>query len=72
MANIAILGAGGWGTALAVMLNNNGHNVSLWSAVNMAYCRANNIATYRRKSGGGQTFFQDQENQLLPVYKQEL
>lgn len=32
MANISILGAGGWGTALAVMLNNNGHNVSLWSA----------------------------------------
>ena len=32
MADIAILGSGGWGTALAVMLNNNGHNVTVWSA----------------------------------------
>jgi len=31
MANIGILGSGGWGTALAVMLANNGHNVVLWS-----------------------------------------
>ncbi len=32
MADIAILGSGGWGTALAVMLNNFGNNVTLWSA----------------------------------------
>lgn len=32
MAKIAVLGAGGWGTSLAVMLNRNGHSVSLWSA----------------------------------------
>lgn len=31
MADIAILGSGGWGTALAVALNANGHNVTLWS-----------------------------------------
>ncbi len=31
MANIAVLGAGGWGTALAVTANRNGHTVSLWS-----------------------------------------
>ena len=28
---VKILGAGSWGTALALLLYNNGHNVSLWS-----------------------------------------
>ena len=28
--NICILGAGGWGTALGVLLHNNRHNVTLW------------------------------------------
>ena len=32
MAKVAILGAGSWGTALAVLLHNNGHEVVLWSA----------------------------------------
>ena len=32
MANVAVLGAGGWGTSLAVMLNRIGHTVTLWSA----------------------------------------
>lgn len=31
MATITILGAGGWGTALAVMANRHGHTVTLWS-----------------------------------------
>lgn len=31
MANITILGSGGWGTALAVMANRHGHTVTLWS-----------------------------------------
>jgi glycerol-3-phosphate dehydrogenase (NAD(P)+) len=31
MAKIGVLGAGSWGTALALLLNNNGHNVTLWS-----------------------------------------
>lgn len=31
MANITILGSGGWGTALAVMANRYGHTVTLWS-----------------------------------------
>ena len=31
MANIGIIGAGSWGTALAVLLHNNGHKVTIWS-----------------------------------------
>ena len=27
---IAVLGAGGWGTTLAILLNKNGHKVTLW------------------------------------------
>lgn len=31
MINIGILGAGSWGGALAMLLHNNGHNVSIWA-----------------------------------------
>ena len=31
MEKIAVLGAGSWGTALAIVLNNNGHEVRLWT-----------------------------------------
>jgi glycerol-3-phosphate dehydrogenase len=31
MAKISILGAGGWGTALAILTANQGHKVSLWA-----------------------------------------
>lgn len=31
MADITIVGSGGWGTAIATLLNNKNHNVSLWS-----------------------------------------
>lgn len=33
MAKISVLGAGSWGTALALLLHNNGHEVTLWSAL---------------------------------------
>ena len=33
MSKVSFLGAGSWGTALAIMLANNGHDVTLWSAV---------------------------------------
>ncbi len=29
--DIAVVGSGGWGTAAAILLKNNGHNVTLWS-----------------------------------------
>ena len=31
MKNIAVLGSGGWGVALSLILNKNGHNVRIWS-----------------------------------------
>ena len=31
MATVGILGAGSWGTALALLLNKNGHDVTVWS-----------------------------------------
>lgn len=33
MADISIIGAGSWGTALAVLLHKNGHQVTIWSAI---------------------------------------
>ena len=33
MADVSVIGAGSWGTALAVLLSKNGHNVVIWSAV---------------------------------------
>ena len=33
MRKVSLLGAGSWGTALAIVLANNGHDVTLWSAV---------------------------------------
>lgn len=33
MAKVSVLGAGSWGTALAVMLHGNHHQVTLWSAL---------------------------------------
>ena len=31
MANIGVIGAGSWGTALALLLDKNGHAVTEWS-----------------------------------------
>lgn len=33
MADISVIGAGSWGTALAVLLHRNGHRVTVWSIV---------------------------------------
>ena len=31
MAKVSVIGAGSWGTALAVVLEKNGHSVTVWS-----------------------------------------
>ena len=33
MAKVAVIGAGSWGTALSVVLHNNGHEVTIWSVI---------------------------------------
>ena len=33
MARVGVIGAGSWGTALAVLLHKNGHQVTVWSIV---------------------------------------
>lgn len=33
MAKVSVIGAGSWGTALATVLKNNGHEVTIWSAI---------------------------------------
>lgn len=33
MADISIIGAGSWGTALAVLLHKNGHRITIWSII---------------------------------------
>lgn len=33
MTSIGVIGAGTWGTALAILLHNNGHKVTIWSAI---------------------------------------
>ena len=33
MSNVGIIGAGSWGTALAVLLHNNGNRITIWSAI---------------------------------------
>ena len=34
MKHVSFLGAGSWGLGLALLLNNNGHNVTVWSVLN--------------------------------------
>ena len=31
MADVSVIGAGSWGTALSLVLSENGHNVTVWS-----------------------------------------
>lgn len=44
MSKVSFLGAGSWGTALAIMLAKNGHDVTLWSAVE---AEINMLSEYR-------------------------
>lgn len=43
MINIGVLGAGSWGIAISLLLKKNGHNVSVWSAVQSEVDMINSI-----------------------------
>lgn len=50
MASIGVLGAGTWGMALARMLSNSGHDVTVWSALEKEiedFLKLGSIPTYR-------------------------
>src|SRR5579859_6558595 len=49
MAHLAVINAGGWGTALAVLLANAGHTVRLW-------CRRPELATELQSLRENQTY----------------
>ena len=33
MAKVSVIGAGSWGTALALLLSKNGHDVTMWDSI---------------------------------------
>jgi len=51
MANIGVLGAGTWGTALARMLAVNGHNVTMWSALSQELIELKNTRKHKNLPG---------------------
>ncbi len=51
MANIGVLGAGTWGTALARMLAVNGHNVAMWSALPQELIELKNTRKHKNLPG---------------------
>lgn len=51
MANIGVLGAGTWGTALARILAVNGHNVTMWSALPQELIELKNTRKHKNLPG---------------------
>ena len=51
MRNVAIIGSGSWGTALAVCLANNGNNVKIWSFCEEEKDLINNKSNFYKKGG---------------------
>ena len=52
MAKVSILGAGAWGTAIAILLGKNGHEVTLWSALQSEVESLNNDRELKSKLPG--------------------
>ena len=53
MANVSIIGAGSWGTALAFLLHENGHQVTEWSAFENGGRESADRAPLKDASGSG-------------------
>ena len=52
MANVGIIGAGSWGTAIAATLSDNGHQVMIWSIVEAEVCMLNELHEHQTKLPG--------------------
>jgi len=52
MSKVGILGAGSWGTALAVLLEHNGHEVTMWSALDFEVKELNEKREHASKLPG--------------------
>lgn len=52
MASIGIIGAGSWGTALSKLLDSNGHEVTVWSAIKDEIDMLNRYREHREKLPG--------------------
>jgi len=52
MANVGIMGAGSWGTALSILLHSNGHEVTLWSIMEAEVAMLNEQHEHKDKLPG--------------------
>ena len=52
MAEIGVIGSGSWGTALALVLNKNGHHVTIWSYLKEEAEEKGIVNTYQTITGG--------------------
>ena len=52
MAKVGVIGAGSWGTALAVLLHKNGHEVTVWSKFQAEIDMLNNEREHKDKLAG--------------------
>ena len=55
MAKIGIIGAGSWGIALSVLLHNNGHTITVWSALPQEIEQLKAYHEHKEKTSGGKT-----------------
>ncbi len=52
MAKVSVIGAGSWGTALSILLYNNGHEVTLWSIMEAEVAMLNELHEHKDKLPG--------------------
>ena len=56
MANVGVIGAGSWGTALSVLLADNGHQVTVWSIDEKEVEMLDKKREHLSEASGGETF----------------
>ena len=51
MAEIGVIGSGSWGTALALVLNKNGHHVTMWTCVEKEMQMLSTCRSWKHRTG---------------------